>query len=336
MSKDEPHRQGRGRRRRRSRRRNRRPAFGLWLLLGLFVLLQIGLSLGDEVFLLDAANHFRPWVTALTALPVVALGLRKRRGWPVAATALLIAAMTTIWPWAALGSRGTPMAARLAVVSFNILGNNPHTGSLTRWLAVVGPDVIAIQEASGLWRAWIERSPLADRQRLALAVDEGRGVELLASRPMMQARVLTAPQRRPLAVAVIDFEGPVCVVSMHPDTARTAATWRARNEDLSLAAYWIRSVCPANAEKIVMGDWNTPPWSARFARFLRANDLRWANASAFPAVTRALGPPFGWLGSPIDHIAVTPGLTAVRCRRGPPLGSDHRPIACEIARTRGS
>ncbi|MCR5876743.1 endonuclease/exonuclease/phosphatase family protein [Phenylobacterium sp. J426] len=305
------------------------------ILLAVFLAVQTALSFGGAVYLLDAANHFRPWITFALAIPILALALATRRGWPygLASAALSLAILSA--PALLYATRGTGAGGpALTVVSFNILNTNPRAQALARWLDAVEPDVIAIQEGAAAWRAWVETSPLSDFHRVA-GSSARQGVELLAQMPLTDGRVLEAPQRRPVAMGVVDFGGPVCVVSIHPNTIRDASLWRARNADLATAAHWIGSQCPPGAEKLVMGDWNTAPWSPHFSAFLRANGLRWGNAALLPAATRELAAPFGWLGAPIDQIAMTSGLRAQRCRRGPALGSDHRPITCEIVRTRG-
>lgn len=200
-------------------------------------------------------------------------------------------------------------------------------GRRTGWLVLIAAAVVLVPFLRPGVTAAVRNRGNAAGETLSV-VSSGHPVSLSAQ----AARVFVAPGRRSVTLAMIDLAGPVCVVSINPNTARTEATWRQRNLDLALVGYWLATQCPVGAERIVIGDWNTSPWSGHFAQFLERNDLIWANASLWPAPTRVLAPPFAWLGAPIDHIAISPGLKALECRPLPREDADHRAMTCEIAR----
>jgi endonuclease/exonuclease/phosphatase (EEP) superfamily protein YafD len=240
-----------------------------------------------------------------------------------------------LWPGVEAGirGRGKIVGERLAAVSFNLMGHN-ESGAVLNWLSATQPDLIAFQEVGPVWRERITFSGLAGMSRIASKPGD---VEVLSLRAIRDGKEFSAPRRRSVAMGIVELgRRPVCVVSIHPNTAVTEKLWRARNLDLEAASYWLMAQCPAGAERIVMGDWNTAPWSGHFRRFLKINGLVWANASLWPEATRLLPPPYEWLGAPIDHIAVSPGLKAERCRLGPSAGSDHKPVICEIGLREGA
>jgi endonuclease/exonuclease/phosphatase (EEP) superfamily protein YafD len=315
-------------------RRRRRWIFHI--VLASIVALNLALSFLPRVYQLDVANHFRPLLTVVSLVAILAAWLTwRRKAWLTALFAAGPVLTLFLWPSldAALRGRGEIAGDRLAVVSFNLLGDNDSRAILS-WLAATQPDVIAFQEVSSPWRQRILSSGLAGMSRIVSAPGD---VEVLSLRPIRDGKEFSAPPRRSVAMGIVELSGrSICVVSIHPNTAITEKLWRARNLDLETASYWLLAQCPADAERIVMGDWNTTPWSGHFRRFLKTNGLIWANASLWPEATRLLPPPYEWLGSPIDHIAISPGLKAERCRLGPRAGSDHKPVVCEIGLREGA
>jgi endonuclease/exonuclease/phosphatase (EEP) superfamily protein YafD len=76
----------------------------------------------------------------------------------------------------------------------------------------------------------------------------------------------------------------------------------------------------------MIGDMNTTPWSASMRR------------AAAIGVRRATGLTPTWpavVGStvliPIDHVLASPHWTVVARKRGPHIGSDHRPVVVSLA-----
>ncbi|WP_374471254.1 endonuclease/exonuclease/phosphatase family protein [Phenylobacterium sp.] len=329
-------RRGGGRSRRPSARWSRSAKIAVLAALAIFVALQAGASLASGVYLLDAVNHFRPWWVALSLLPLLLVCAWVPRAWPWLLAAAAAGVLVVVSPGLAarLGApKPAPAAEPLTVVTFNILGGNPRRAQIQDWLLRTDPDVVAIQEANPAWDAAVDRSPLAAWDRVT-AADRARNVELFSRLPLTAPRFLSAPGRRPVTLAVISHAGrPICVASIHPQTIRNRAQWLERNADLEYAAYWIGTHCPPAAEKIIMGDWNVAPWSGHFRRFLAANALRSADPGLWPAPTRLIDGRKG-LGAPIDHVAISSGLAAQDCRLGPAVGSDHRPVSCDIVLAR--
>ena len=115
---------------------------------------------------------------------------------------------------------------------------------------------------------------------------------------------------------------------LHPNTLQTPGEWSDRNAALELAGQWVADT-RRSGPALALGDWNTPPWSPYFTRFLKLAGLKAADPLVWPPMTRVLAAPGGLrLGSAIDHVAASDGFRVVRCETGPQLGSDHAPQVC--------
>jgi endonuclease/exonuclease/phosphatase (EEP) superfamily protein YafD len=81
--------------------------------------------------------------------------------------------------------------------------------------------------------------------------------------------------------------------------------------------------------KLVLGDFNAAPWGYVVRTIERRGSVRAATGAAgtWPSVLP------GQLRIPIDHIMAGPGLSFVSREVLPSAGSDHRPVAAEIAVT---
>jgi endonuclease/exonuclease/phosphatase (EEP) superfamily protein YafD len=89
---------------------------------------------------------------------------------------------------------------------------------------------------------------------------------------------------------------------------------------------------PPEVDVIVAGDWNTPVWSTTFGRFFDMTGLLAAERSAWPAPTRLFSD-FGapaFMGTPIDHIAISDRIGVKAFFTGPEFGSDHRPVVTDL------
>lgn len=129
-----------------------------------------------------------------------------------------------------------------------------------------------------------------------------------------------------------DAERPSLVAYvLHPSTPRSGIQWRYRNSYLETVSRSIRAESPGTPV-LAMGDFNTPPWSPFFRRFLDETGLVDASGTNWPTVTRYFkeykGPYF--FGSPIDHILVSKSIQVRGFKVGPDIGSDHLPVMAHL------
>ena len=257
----------------------------------------------------------------------------------IAATLLAVALtvrplLVPDWP-EARDDKGGEVTIRL--VSANLLSVNRDTSGLLALLADTNPDILAVQEAPFWWRDLMLDLP--GYPHVVGYAPDGSGTVAIASRWPLEAIVIPSPGvahrevggGEPAAARLVMPDGrAIDVVSLHAPTPRLPGGLEARTRYLETLSEFLRVRRRANVPLIVVGDWNTPVWSRDLARVLRSNGLGVCPLGGLPPPTRLVGGSRR-LGSPIDHIAVSPELGVVRCDLGADIASDHLPLMVELS-----
>ncbi|WP_420333508.1 endonuclease/exonuclease/phosphatase family protein [Roseibium sp.] len=224
---------------------------------------------------------------------------------------------------------------------------------LTSFLERESPDIIVFQEV--MWwlqeRRW-ERLELPVGSKgengfpQYLAVGSSEGLVVYSRFPILETRSKIVPgdlhedasvihqADRELLEATLDTGArPLNLISVHPDSPRNEIRWQNKRRYFEEADRTIRGLQDENnGPLLVIGDWNSAPWSARFQRTLSENELRTAYPGGWPRTTRFF---FDYrlywiLGSPVDQFAVSEDVKVLNVSTGPDIGSDHLPLIVEI------
>ena len=332
----------------RTRGKARRPyRLADWLcfgLCGVSALLAASGPLAKWVWAADVVSLFRPYALLISAVVVAACVARLRVALLLIALGLLACEGALLAAPTLRGDahpRGPGGADELTVITFNCLGSNPNSRTAVAWLRRMHPDIVVLEELPPRWQPALDT--LDDRlpYRASLLESTRSDTDIFSRQPMRSAQAYQpATDMRALIHAVVDIDShPVQVFGIHPNTLQTQEEWANRNNALELSAQWIAQTrrdqidrTGAQAPALVLGDWNTPPWSPYFHAFLGISGLKSADAVLWPPVTRVLAAPFGLrIGSPIDHVATSPDVQVEGCETGPDLGSDHVPQICRIS-----
>lgn len=307
------------------------------------VLIFLGLALaghfGRWAWLLDMTNFFRPHIAAMT-LGLIVLALLSGSVIRLAAGVVVLA--VAVYPLVFLG---VPAAAHVAEGNFrlmtaNVLGTNRDFNTIVGSVAEADPDVFIAQEASNT--QW--RQALASLPGLPYVAGPGLGTSVLvASRYPLHAERIQLPLDAepdprvgggvPMRVEVQRPGGdrPLVIYAIHAPTPRGDRGWLMRNAYLRDIIKRARNEA-GRADVIIAGDWNTPSWSPFYASVLNRAGLRATEGGAWPSPTRFFreydAPPL--LGTPIDHVAVSPDIGVARLRVGSDFGSDHLPVVVDL------
>ena len=227
----------------------------------------------------------------------------------------------------------------LRVVSHNVLADNRRGRSLLEFLRQSDADVIALQEVSDHWQRQLK--PLGDLYPYRLPAYGKRPLNetvLLSRYPIADAEVLVPPKAGfnnavdgPLR-AELEVNGrTVAVYAVHPPTPRSLAQWQTRNAQLA----WVAAMAEArdgDRPRIMLGDFNTPPWSFLFRDVAATAALRDAGGGLRRPTRQpmVLPPHLAWLGAPVDHVLVSPDIGVNRFGLGPYVHSDHLPVIADL------
>ena len=302
---------------------------------------------GLDGYLGELAASWRPHIAlALFACAAMALGVRARvlAGVLVAlAVALGADVLWTWWDSAPATARSDPRDgagvgvgvgvgdSTVRVVFSNLHIRNDDTGGFVAWLKVIEPDVVVATEASPRHVAQLANAMAEYPFQVLEPREHPFGMALYSRYPLSARGVnelagLTGdmPPARIPSMVTVDVESPagtlhVAGFHLYPPITPRHYAWR--NEQLAIAGDILANV---DGPKIVVGDFNATPWSARLRAFRSENDLSGFNSRATWPVW------LGFAGIPLDHAFVSRDLRILGIETGPDIGSDHRPVLVDV------
>ncbi len=223
-----------------------------------------------------------------------------------------------------LGTPGQPTEYSIRILSFNLLSNSERYDDVVAYIEEVDADVVFLHEGTLLWE-----EALAERD-LPYEIVSGRDDDLIFGTialvpPGTGVTNLgfASSQGRGLALEVGGLE----ILGVHPlapVSERSAALLRSQH---ATYAAWASSRGPA----VVVGDFNTTPWTSMFRSLLAEGDLQNSQRGFGVEPTWEVGRLWA---VPIDHLVHTADVGIVDRVVGPDLGSDHRPLVVDVAVSR--
>ena len=287
----------------------------------------------SSAWVADLAVHFRLQYAALALFVFVLFAAARRPAW--AAIALLIAVTNGLIAAPLLVSRPAAaalsardddgVAVRLAFV--NVFFGNDDYRRVVGFVRAEKPDAVVFAEVDARWHGELGALKKDYPHEYATHGAAGRGLLLLSRLPIEKAAVLAMSNdaEPPLGVTLNVQGKPLHLLGVHtnwPFGFRSRTSCDEQLEELAAAAQ-------ATARPLVLlGDLNVSPFSSHFQRLLQVGQLRSAAAG------------FGWqptwpefmppAGIQIDHALVSPGVQVRNFRRGPQVGSDHRPVVVDL------
>ncbi len=294
------------------------------------------LALGARhAWLLDLLSFARQHLLVLAVASAALAFLAGARGWALAAAvAAVVNAAPSLQQREAAPS--PTEAVPLRVLSFNVMNQNYYANRVERFLRRSGADLVVLQEMTPFVGGKLEalRGLYLDIWP-DLSLPKG-DLAVLSRRPLRSVEILEPPPEaagepweRPLR---LELEGGAAVYAVHPDTPRSPERWRRRNALLA----WLGETARArdgDRPRIMVGDFNTPPGSPFLADLKRAARVRDAAGGGLRHPTRQpllLAPYLSWLGAPVDHVLVSPGIGVRAFWVARDVESDHLPVVADL------
>ncbi|NBC21654.1 MAG: hypothetical protein GVY06_11530 [Alphaproteobacteria bacterium] len=285
----------------------------------------------DDIWIFDLAIQFSPAI-AIAALGWLAAaglaGWRGRRLAPgvAAGAAVSLACVLSFRAFdrpTGAGPDDRP-AAVLTVITANVYGRPAAIDAVSELARQAKADIVAINEvprAIGTQELSAAFPAFASVQ-LARRDHGGHPIRhptaLLMRDTARQSRIITDPAfgNRAAILAGLDVAGAeLHILTGHAKAPLSAGAFRRRNGMLAGFARLLEG----EDSFLLLGDFNTAPWSAHF----RALPGQRACDAKFASTWRTRWP---FLGLAIDHILAGPRLELLDCRVERPIGSDHFPV----------
>lgn len=288
-----------------------------------------GTLLGRLTYL-ELLTHFRLQYALGLTLCAAALAVARSR--LVLAVALSGAAINWAYvaPYMPLGQAEARAAggAPLRVMLLNVYHPNEDVEAVLAAIREEDPDVLVLQEVTGAW--WKRLEPLvADYPHLkAIPAPSGSGIALLSRLPLERAEPVNFTGVSQPSIFAVVRAGPisVSVLAIHPQKPTRSAAFAGRNLQYAKAAELLHSI---SGPKVLVGDFNTTPWSPYFEDLVRDSGLRdpREGAGLMPTWPLTLPAP---LRIPIDHVLVSEEVSVERLATRDGTGSDHCAVIADL------
>lgn len=302
--------------------------------IGALILALAVLMAGEQVWALDLLTFFWP-VLAIAA--IVLLLLTVPFGGAIARVAALALAVACAAPFIMLPSRPDSAAGeKIRILTANLYIGNPDPAPFVALLTHTQPDIVVTEETRLRFVEAVRGSglyPFETEGELSTA-DDKKVFSRYPIREYQQLNDLPGHKigRHPMRLVIETPAGPVVVYAIHPDTPRSYEQWLDRNAYFERLATAVRG--EAEGTPVVLaGDWNMPAYSTFFRDFFAETGYRFARPGLWLPVTRFATrlARFGYFGSTIDHVAVSPQIRVTDWKRGSDIGSNHLPVIVDLA-----
>lgn len=294
--------------------------------------------LAGDWWLADLLSHLR--VQYALALLLALLYFVLRRRWLISGLVLMafVSNLSVLFPLY-IPPSAMPHALRhpLKVLHYNLDMTSADHHTAFQFLRSSAPDILFVQELTPALATQLPQElpnyrvvyahPLDNTHGSALLLPTNSGLQVLGAGEVH----LPASSPRPLITVTLALDGqPFTLMSLHVIRPKDAYTEDIQAQEYAAASQWIREQHMQHGyPMLVIGDYNTTPWSARFQRFLQESGLRDSSLGfgyqpTWPAAAPAL------LAIPIDHAVISADIVVLDRKVGPDLGGDHRPLELEI------
>jgi endonuclease/exonuclease/phosphatase (EEP) superfamily protein YafD len=305
--------------------------------------------LGDGVSWLALLNDF----TALLFLPLAVLlplaALIRARVPLVGTGALALIALGWFGPYFLPSSQASVRGTPIGVVTFNVWGYNSRLQAVETWLLAQDADTVLLQEVPP---QYADEGIPALRQRYPYQVGQPTSERMwgnlfLSQHPIRAVERLPGPGVPAQHRFVVEIDGrPLAVYNVHiamPVGASRLPQLTGLPFPLQIAGRYDASARTAEIERllerlerepypfVVAGDFNMSEQSATYTRLaarmgdaFRSAGVGWGGSWPVPIVDELPRwvPPL----LRVDYVWHSAELRPVEARRGPVLGSDHRPF----------
>jgi endonuclease/exonuclease/phosphatase (EEP) superfamily protein YafD len=277
---------------------------------------------------LENVLNFTPQIAAF--LLVVAAFAVFRRRWLIAATGLLVVLLVGAYVFrsdALLARAGDCSNAgpTLRIATFNLQGGRGDLDAFAHFAEEHDVQVVVLQELT--FEAAFRARALDARYPYSV-VSNPAWVAILSTDPLAEVgsyNVFGQTEQRRIWQATLTEPFAARLIFFHAQNSRSELLNTMRLDQYEV----VEQVLAADdAPAIVAGDMNATVLDRAFAAMLRATGLRSAIEGTRDSPSWPSG--LGWFGIRIDHV-LERGYQVCDVTIGPDLGSDHRPVAVELA-----
>lgn len=226
----------------------------------------------------------------------------------------------------------------LTIAQFNISYNNQHLHELLSQLGDPDFDIIVLQEASDKQGNNINILTQYYPYSLGLETLNGTpsGLVVFSRWPIIENKIHALADVNThileLVVQSPESQMPIQIYAIHPVSPRSKGLWQKRNETFDYLGELVSDSLLTH--KVIIGDFNSSPWTAAFARLEQQTALK-NSAAGFGYIPswslREQHQFWPVLSAYVDHCLVSEELAVINKQQHQLAGSDHLLIQTTLA-----
>ncbi len=234
-------------------------------------------------------------------------------------------------------SRVPEIAPSLRLLHANLDRNNTNPDLAIRYLQQQSVDLLCLQEVTPAWLTQLQSQLPEYRVIKAEALDNSLGSAVLVPQQnqrikIEQVQIIHLPQKsdRPLLETSLTYEGKSLVIlSYHVIRPRSAQTSAYQQLEFDSVVAWSRSQLQHRRSVVLLGDFNSTPWSRRLRQLEQDSQLiNSQRGFGLQPTWSASFPPLMKIA--IDHCFHSRSLVTTQRSIGSNIGSDHLPLFVEL------
>lgn len=284
----------------------------------------------------ELIEHFRPQY-CLVLIAAIVVGGISRQAWSFLWCLPLALNLALLVPlFFAFGQINHTPNNTLRILHANLDRGNQDTTPAIQYLKTQEADLVLLQEVTSKWLSVI-KSDLSQYQVIqALPLENSQGwamllpIKLSKHFEVVATQIINLPSysTRPLLEIIASWGNrEIAILSL--SVARPGQS-NFQAVEFDAAAQWSQRQQQENQrEVIVIGDFNSTPWSGRFRKFLHDSNLRNSQRGFGLQPTWQTGLP-SVLMIAIDHCLQSKSITTINRTTGANIGSDHLPLFVEL------
>ena len=300
---------------------------------------------GSLWWVFELIEHLRPQY-CLVLVTALVIGGISRRTWsfvwclPLALNLALLAPLF----FASAQGGSLEQANHIPGSTFRLLyanldHSNKDTSQAIRYIEGQNADLVLLQEVTSRWLTTLESNLSRYRVVTSFPKEDSTGLAMLVpiapskSLELVATQIIALPpySGQPLVETTLRWEGREVVIlglSIIRPQSRDSSAFQ--DVEFDAAAEWsLRQQREYKREVVVIGDFNSTPWSGRFRSFLHESALHNSQQGFGLQPTWPAGLP-SVLKIAIDHCLYSKSITTINRATGFNIGSDHLPLFVEL------
>lgn len=307
--------------------------FALGALAAVFLLASLASLTDSNAGLIRMFDLVRqPMLYVSVALAALALLLRSRAGFAVAAVFAVVVAiqLVRLYPYLPFAPERVALSddddngSCFTALSLNVKQANTQYDRVAALIEREDPDLLLLMETNGRWMDALEPQLSAYPERVSMPLENRYGMAFASRIPVIKGRMITnTSANTPTLYATLRLPNDSAFefVGLHPRPPLPGESTEKRDANIARAG----AITPGGlADVLVMGDFNDVPWSSTTTRFRNDGDYRdpRAGRGTYPTFPASMA----FIGWPLDQIMVKNALRVQSFAVLEDVGADHLPV----------